>query len=93
MGSEDQKLQTKNQTKRNEQTQNTQMKTFNSNVVFCAGNWLSVFCFLPSADAATITVTKNRDSGPGSLRQALADAHDDSDRLRLVAQWADDHTY
>ena len=32
---------------------------------------------LPSADAATITVTNNRDSGPGSLRQALADAHNE----------------
>ena len=32
---------------------------------------------LPSADAATITVTNNRDSGPGSLRQALADARNE----------------
>src|SRR5207248_2243061 len=30
-----------------------------------------------SLDAATITVTNNRDSGPGSLRQALADAHNE----------------
>src|SRR5438477_6345822 len=32
---------------------------------------------LPSAHAATITVTNNRDSGAGSLRQALADAHNE----------------
>ena len=31
---------------------------------------------LPSVHAATITVTNANDSGPGSLRQALADAHD-----------------
>jgi hypothetical protein len=30
-----------------------------------------------SADANTITVTNTNDSGPGSLRQALADANDD----------------
>src|SRR6476469_4098930 len=32
---------------------------------------------LPTVQAATITVTNNRDSGPGSLRQALADAHNE----------------
>src|SRR6185295_2809083 len=32
--------------------------------------------FAMHADAATITVTNTNDSGPGSLRQALRDAHD-----------------
>src|SRR5437764_12097012 len=32
---------------------------------------------LPSAHAATITVTNNRNSGSGSLRQALADDHNE----------------
>jgi len=31
---------------------------------------------LPTLRAATITVTEASDSGPGTLRQALADAHD-----------------
>jgi hypothetical protein len=38
---------------------------------------LSVLCLAPwSIRAATITVTNTNDSGPGSLRQVLADAHD-----------------
>jgi hypothetical protein len=38
---------------------------------------LSELCFAPlSVSAATITVTNTDDSGPGSLRQALADAND-----------------
>src|SRR6266576_2018372 len=32
---------------------------------------------LPTGQAATITVSNKNDSGPGSLRQALADAHND----------------
>jgi hypothetical protein len=36
-----------------------------------------------SAHAATITVTNTNDSGPGSLRQALAVAHD-GDRITFV---------
>src|SRR6476646_9493679 len=36
-----------------------------------------LFCvFVTAAHAATITVTSTNDSGPGSLRQALRDAHD-----------------
>ena len=39
--------------------------------------WLALFCSVSmSAYAATITVTNTNDSGPGSLRQALADAND-----------------
>jgi Right handed beta helix region len=37
---------------------------------------LLVFAMAMSAHAATITVTNTNDSGPGSLRQALAVAHD-----------------
>src|SRR5213083_2429943 len=38
---------------------------------------LAVFCSVSmSAYADIITVTNTNDSGPGSLRQALADAHD-----------------
>ena len=36
-----------------------------------------------SAHAATITVTNTNDSGPGSLRQALAVAHD-GDRITFA---------
>src|SRR5262245_54939042 len=32
---------------------------------------------LPSLRGATLTVTNTNDSGPGSLRQALADAHNE----------------
>lgn len=35
---------------------------------------LALFCISASTDAATIIVTNNNDSGPGSLRQALANA-------------------
>ncbi len=39
--------------------------------------WLALFCSVSmSAYADTITVTNTNDSGPGSLRQALADAND-----------------
>jgi hypothetical protein len=38
---------------------------------------LALFCTIPiPAQASTITVTNTNDSGVGSLRQALADAHD-----------------
>src|SRR5437660_12280984 len=56
---------------------NTQMKTFNSNTcrilfVTC----LSALCLIAlSTQAATITVTNTNDSGGGSLRQSIADAH------------------
>src|SRR5437764_6271352 len=33
---------------------------------------------LPTGQAATITVTNNADNGSGSLRQALADAHNEA---------------
>ena len=36
-----------------------------------------------SVHAATITITNTNDSGPGSLRQALAVAHD-GDRITFV---------
>jgi Chlamydia polymorphic membrane protein (Chlamydia_PMP) repeat len=56
---------------------NTQMKTFNSNtcrILFAA--CLSALCMVaPSIQAATITVTNTNDDGAGSLRQAIAGAH------------------
>jgi len=37
---------------------------------------LLLYAAVIHAQATTITVTSTNDSGPGSLRQALADAHD-----------------
>src|SRR5262245_23422569 len=56
---------------------NTQMKTFNSNICrILFATCLSALCLIAlSTRAATITVTNTNDSGPGSLRQAIADAH------------------
>jgi predicted outer membrane repeat protein len=57
---------------------NTQMKTLSSNtrrILFAT--CLSALCLAAlSAEATTITVINSNDSGPGSLRQALADAND-----------------
>src|SRR4029077_14325202 len=40
-------------------------------------NFITLLCAIAiSAHATTITVTNTNDSGPGSLRQALADSHD-----------------
>jgi len=74
-GSEQQKLQTKNQTKRKE---TTQMKTFNSHTCrILFATCLSALCLIAlSAQAATVTVTNGYDGQPGSLRQVLADAND-----------------
>ena len=57
---------------------NTQMKTFNSNTCrILFATCLSALCLIAlNAQAATITVTNTNDSGAGSLRQAIADAHD-----------------
>jgi hypothetical protein len=63
---------------------NTQMKTvmsqpiFNSNTCrILFATCLSALCLTAlSTQAATITVINANDSGPGSLRQALADAND-----------------
>jgi hypothetical protein len=56
---------------------NTQMKRFNSNmcrVLFAT--CLSALCLIAlSTQAATIPVTNTNDSGAGSLRQAIWDAH------------------
>jgi hypothetical protein len=56
---------------------NTQMKKFNSNtsrILFAT--CLSALCLIVvSTQAATITVTNTNDNGAGSLRQAIADAH------------------
>src|SRR6476620_5328274 len=57
---------------------NTQMKTFYSNT--CRNlfaTYSSALCLIAlSTQAATITVSNTNDSGAGSLRQAIADAHD-----------------
>src|SRR6476620_12749132 len=57
---------------------NTQVKIFDSNkcrILFAS--CLSALCLIAlSTQAATITVTNTNDSGGGSLRQAIADAHD-----------------
>jgi hypothetical protein len=45
------------------------------------------YVFAMHADAATITVTNTNDSGPGSLRQALRDAHD-GDTINLALSGA-----
>ena len=57
---------------------NTQIKTFNSNTCRIRfATCLSALCLIAlSTHAATITVTNTNDSGAGSLRQAIADAHD-----------------
>jgi hypothetical protein len=75
LGSEQQKLQTKNQTKRKD---TTQMKTLNLNTCrILFASCLSALCLIAlSTQAATITVTNTNDSGAGSLRQAIADAND-----------------
>ena len=70
---------------------NTQMKTlmsqriFNSNTCrILFATCLSALCLAAlSAEAATITVAFYGDSGPGSLRQALAVAHD-GDRITFA---------
>ena len=56
----------------------TQMKTFNSHTCpILFATCLSALCFIAlSTQAATITVTNTNDNGPGSLRQAVADAVD-----------------
>jgi hypothetical protein len=56
---------------------NTQMKVFNSNTCrILFATCLSALCLVAlSTQAATITVTNTNDSGAGSLRQAIADAH------------------
>ena len=64
---------------------NTKMKTlmsqhiFNSNICrILFATCLSALCLIAlSTQAATITVTNTNDGGPGSLRQALADAHNE----------------
>jgi hypothetical protein len=56
---------------------NTQMKTLNSNIYrILLATYLSALCFVAlSTQAATITVTNTDDDGAGSLRQAIASAH------------------
>jgi len=56
---------------------NTQMKTLNSNIYrILLATCLSALCFVAlSTQAATITVTNTDDDGAGSLRQAIASAH------------------
>src|SRR5882724_345788 len=51
---------------------------FNSNILrILFATCLSALCLIAlSAEAATITVINTLDGGPGSLRQALADAND-----------------
>src|SRR5947207_254113 len=75
MGTEDQKLQTKNQTRtRMKQTRKFKQclrRSFYVLAIACA------LFGLPTGQAATITVNNKNDSGPGSLRQALADAHNE----------------
>jgi hypothetical protein len=63
---------------------NTQMKTFNSNTCrILFATCMSALCLIAlSTQAATITVSSNNDSGAGSLRQAIADAHD-GDTIRF----------
>ena len=64
---------------------NTKMKTlmsqhiFNSNICrILFATCLSALCLIAlSTQGATITVTNTNDGGPGSLRQALADAHNE----------------
>ena len=56
---------------------NTQMKTFNSSTRRIRfATCLSTLCVIAlSTQAATITVMNGNDSGVGSLRQAIANAH------------------
>jgi hypothetical protein len=71
---------------------NTQMKTLMYQRIFNPGicrilfaTCLSALCLIAlSTQAATITVINGSDSGPGSLRQALADA-DDGDTIDFDA--------
>jgi hypothetical protein len=60
------------------------MKTFNSNMCRTLfATCLSALCFIAlSTQAATITVTNTDDDGAGSLRQAIAGAHD-GDTIRF----------
>src|ERR1044071_4224303 len=53
-------------------------------VVASATTGLALFLVSATTDAATITVANTNDSGPGSLRQALADAND-GDRVNFDA--------
>jgi len=63
---------------------NTQLNTPIAQSIFNSNTWrilfatcLSALCLIAlSTQAATITVTNTNDSGAGSLRQAIADAHD-----------------
>src|SRR5439155_15947495 len=83
LGSEQQKLQTKNQTK-GMTPMNTQIQTlmsqriFNSNTCrILFATCLSALCLAAlSAQAPPITVMNSNESGPGSLHQALVDAND-----------------
>ena len=54
------------------------MKTFNSNTCrILFATCFSALCLIAlSTQGATITVTNTNDNGTGSLRQAIADAHD-----------------
>src|SRR5205823_12802597 len=73
MGTEDQKLQTKNQTgTRMKQTRKFKQclrRSFYVLAIACA------LFGLPTGQAATITANNKNDSGRGSLRQAFADAN------------------
>jgi hypothetical protein len=52
-------------------------RIFNSKTCRILFASLSALCLIAlSTHAATITVTNTNDSGAGSLRQAIADAHD-----------------
>ena len=63
---------------------NTQLNTPIAQSIFNSNTWrilfatcLSALCLIAlSTQAATSTVTNTNDSGAGSLRQAIADAHD-----------------
>ena len=57
-------------------------KTMRRATTFAIGVLLLCAIAIP-ADADTITVTNTNDSGPGSLRQALADAND-GDTINLI---------
>jgi len=63
---------------------NTQMKTFTSNTCrILFATCLSALCLIAvSTQAATITVTNTDDGGAGSLRQAIAGAHN-GDTIRF----------
>jgi Chlamydia polymorphic membrane protein (Chlamydia_PMP) repeat len=63
---------------------NKQMKTSHSNTcrILLATCFSALCCIALTTQAATITVTNTNDSGAGSLRQAIADAHN-SDTVRF----------